>query len=197
MIMFWLKKVVGLAVQTPHSVRNVSSTSPVFVRLTPALLAEPLKKKKKLDPAIVRQREERKRKKIEKQIRRLEKNSKQLKPIDECEVPTEILKDPTRQRVVSLSQETKYQRLEVFKQWSAYRRRQMLRDVQMFDRILYSQQKALDELKLESKELYDEAIKFDENLIPFKCQGPVETPPINNYDSPDGEYIDISKKWTT
>lgn len=55
------------------------------------LCAEPLKKKKKLDPAVIKQREERKRKKLEKQIRRLEKNARQLKPIDELEVPLTLI----------------------------------------------------------------------------------------------------------
>lgn len=55
------------------------------------LRAEPLKKKRRLDPAIVRAREERRKKKIEKQIRRLEKNARQLKPIEECEVSLAIL----------------------------------------------------------------------------------------------------------
>lgn len=50
-----------------------------------------MKKKKKVDPAIVKAREERRRKKLEKQIRRLEKNARQLKPIDELEVPLELL----------------------------------------------------------------------------------------------------------
>ena len=58
---------------------------------TPVLMAEPLKKKKKLDPQVIKQREERKRKKLEKQIRRLEKNSRQLKPIDEIEIPFELI----------------------------------------------------------------------------------------------------------
>lgn len=49
--------------------------------------AEPLKKKKRLDPSVVKAREERKKKKIEKQIRKLEKSSRQLKPIEELEVP--------------------------------------------------------------------------------------------------------------
>lgn len=31
--------------------------------------------------------------------------------------------------------------------------------------------------------------------FPFTVCGPVRTPPIKGYDSPDGEYIDISKKW--
>lgn len=53
--------------------------------------AEPMKKKKKLDPAIVKAREDRRRKKLEKQIRRLEKNARQLKPIDELEVPLNLI----------------------------------------------------------------------------------------------------------
>lgn len=44
-----------------------------------------MKKKKRMDPAVLRNREERKKKKLEKQIRRLEKNSRQLKPINELE----------------------------------------------------------------------------------------------------------------
>lgn len=54
--------------------------------------AEPLKKKRRLDPAILKAREERRKKKIAKQIRKLEKNSQQLKPIDECEIPSVLLK---------------------------------------------------------------------------------------------------------
>lgn len=53
--------------------------------------AEPLKKKKKIDPAIIKAREERRRKKIEKQIRRLQKNARQLKPIEEMEIPLNLL----------------------------------------------------------------------------------------------------------
>lgn len=43
--------------------------------------AEPLKKKKKMDPSLIRARDERRRKKLEKSIRRLEKHARQLKPI--------------------------------------------------------------------------------------------------------------------
>lgn len=47
---------------------------------------EPLKKKKKMDPAIIRAREDRRKRKLEKEIRRLEKFSKQLKQIFECDI---------------------------------------------------------------------------------------------------------------
>jgi large subunit ribosomal protein L40 len=31
--------------------------------------------------------------------------------------------------------------------------------------------------------------------LPFTVRGPVKTPPIKGYDSPDGEYTNVSKKW--
>lgn len=90
----------------------------------------------------------------------------------------------------------------------------MLSDLQTIDRLGFCQQKALDELRKESEELYQEAIQvsvsdfiqlmpengwlfqFDFHLIPFTSVGPVETPVIENYNVPDGEYQDVSKKWT-
>lgn len=60
-------------------------------KFTPVLFAEPLKKKRKIDPAVVKAREERRRKKLEKQIKRLEKNARQLKPIDELEIPLTLI----------------------------------------------------------------------------------------------------------
>ena len=54
--------------------------------------AEPLKKKKKMDPAIVKAREEKKKRRIEKSIRRLEKNAKELKPLEELGIPLSLAK---------------------------------------------------------------------------------------------------------
>ncbi len=44
------------------------------------------RKVKKIDPEIVKQREERKRKRIEKEIRQLQKHSKKPKPVDEMTI---------------------------------------------------------------------------------------------------------------
>lgn len=63
------------------------------------------------------------------------------------------------------------------------------------DRLVQAQTKALDELRLESEELYQAAVQPDANMLPFKAKMVVATPPITDYDSPDGEYVDISKKW--
>lgn len=75
----------------PAQARSISTSNILVFRNTPPLFAEPLKKKKKLDPQVIKQREDRRRRKLEKQIRRLEKNSRQLKPIDELEVPVELI----------------------------------------------------------------------------------------------------------
>ncbi|XP_026480573.1 39S ribosomal protein L40, mitochondrial-like [Ctenocephalides felis] len=177
--------------------RLISIYSPACIQASPCLYAEPLKKKKRMDPQIVRQREERRRKKLEKQIRRLEKNARQLKPIDELDVPL-VLIDQNKQRtrpVVKHTEEELERRAMLQKEWTQARTRTYLADYQMIDRILASQRKALDELRKESEELYLEAVQIDQELLPFTTTGPTITPPIKNYESPDGEYIDISKKW--
>lgn len=45
------------------------------------------------------------------------------------------------------------------KKWALYKKEQHLKDLKMLDRIAYSQQKALDELRNVSEELYQEAIQ--------------------------------------
>ncbi|XP_012285332.1 39S ribosomal protein L40, mitochondrial [Orussus abietinus] len=177
--------------------RNISIGLPAYFRVTGALLAEPMKRKKKMDPAIIRQREERKKKKLEKQIRRLEKNVKQLKPIMELEVPIKLI-DERQQRLRKLpppSKEMLENRVFLQKEWTRYKFKEALENMQMLDNMIYSQQRALDELKAESEELYLEAIQVDLSLIPYSANGPVTTPPIKNFDSPDGDYIDVTQKF--
>lgn len=53
--------------------------------------AEPLKKKKKVDPALVKSREERRKRRVEKEIKKLKKTAQQLKPIDELEIPFNLI----------------------------------------------------------------------------------------------------------
>jgi large subunit ribosomal protein L40 len=97
-----------------------------------------------------------------------------------------------------------------------------IKDIQIIDMVMTSQLKALEELRLESEELYQAAIQvkfspeltslffttwfsdfltfsllfqIDPNLVPFTVTGPVHTPPIKGYDAPDGDYVDVSKNW--
>lgn len=51
------------------------------------------------------------------------------------------------------------ERCVTIKKWAHYKLKENLADVQMLDRMLYSQQRALDELRQESEELYQEAVQ--------------------------------------
>lgn len=174
-----------------------SATSPLLFRMTQVVWAEPLKKKKKMDPQVVRQREERKKKKIEKSIRRLEKNSSQLKPLDETEVPLSLSQEKEmRMRINSpISEEEELYRANLFKKWCCYKQQQHMAEVYMIDGLQGSINKALEELRMESEELWLEAIQIDPTFLPFRVKGPVGTPPIKGFDAVDGEYINETKKW--
>ncbi|EDV49530.1 39S ribosomal protein L40, mitochondrial [Drosophila erecta] len=164
---------------------------------TPVLCAEPLKKKKKLDPQIVKQREDRKKKKIEKQIRRLEKNARQLKPVEELEVPLELIdeKNKRQRKLAPVSSAQLVERALLKKQWAHYKHDERVADFQIIDRLVQAQNRALAELRRESEELYQAAIEIDPQLLPVAMKGPVATPPIKDYVSPDGDYLHQSMKW--
>ncbi|XP_042866786.1 39S ribosomal protein L40, mitochondrial-like [Penaeus japonicus] len=186
-----------LSLQESLIQRSISTAAaPLCFRLTQVAEAEPLKKKKKMDPMLVRQREERKKKKIEKQIRRLEKNASQLKPIDELEVPRVILQEKEiRKRSIQPQEDVNDQRVALLKEWSQYKYQQHLAETTMIDEIMASQQHALEELRKVSEDLWLEAIQLDQTLLPYRAKGPLGTPPIPDYDTPDGEYFNKTKKW--
>ncbi|CAH2094711.1 unnamed protein product [Euphydryas editha] len=181
----------------PVNTRSITTSAVVQFKITDQLWAEPLKKKKKLDPAIVKAREERRRKRIEKQIRRLEKNARQLKPIEEIEPPLHLLDEMGKRKrpAVVLTQEEIEARALLLKDWTRYKKQEYISNVNQIDRIMAAQRRALDMLYEESEELYNEAIMPDLQLLPYSISGTYATPPIKNYNSPDGEYIDVSKKW--
>lgn len=64
-----------------------------------------------------------------------------------------------------LSNEEAESRILLQKEWTRYKTQQHLADIQTIDSIIYSQQRALDELKAESEELYQEAIQVIIYLI--------------------------------
>ncbi|CAH0400572.1 unnamed protein product [Chilo suppressalis] len=185
------------AAKAQVNTRLISTNTTLQFKMTEPLCAEPLKKKKKMDPAIIKAREDRRRKKLEKQIRRLQKNARQLKSIDEMEVPLHILDEMGKRKrpPVKLSSEVMEARALLQKEWTQYKREEYMNSVAQIDRIMAAQRRALDKLYEESEELYDEAIMPDLSLIPYSVRGPVATPPIKDYASPDGEFIDVSKKW--
>ncbi|KAL4121600.1 hypothetical protein QTP88_014082 [Uroleucon formosanum] len=178
--------------------RSISTYGgPLLFRSSVPMFAEPLKKKKRLDPQILKAREDRKRKKIEKSIRKLEKVSKTLKPIDEVQLMASLsIELDIRQRpIVVHSNDKLEEQMVAAKAWSKYKHDEHFFNLQVINNLEYSQQRALNELREVSEDLYLAAVDIDESLLTYQLNGPVETPPIENYQSPDGEYIDISKKW--
>ncbi|CAK9809209.1 39S ribosomal protein L40, mitochondrial [Anthophora plagiata] len=180
------------------NLRNVSTyTHPLCFRTTEILLGEPVKKKKRLDPAVIKAREDRNKRKIEKRIRFLEKRSNYFKPIFEIETLPELIEKENRscQLTVPLSEEDIRLRSSLEKEWSTYKRNQWLKDLHVIRSMMVSQETALKELKVVSKQLYKKAVQFDDLYLPCNATGPVHTPAINNYDSPDGEYTETTIKY--
>jgi large subunit ribosomal protein L40 len=58
-----------------------------------------------------------------------------------------------------LTPETLEERALLYKEWARYKRKQNMNNMQMIDRLVFAQQKALDELRQESEELYQAAIQ--------------------------------------
>lgn len=56
--------------------------------------AEPMKKRKKADPALTKLRDDRKRKRLWRDVKRLMRLQNQLKPLDELEVPYSLVDEP-------------------------------------------------------------------------------------------------------
>lgn len=70
-----------------------------------------------------------------------------------------------------------------------------MKDFKILEKVMNAQTKALHELRLESEELYQQAIQPDMDMIPFTAVGPVHTPPIKDYKYVDGDYSDITRKY--
>ncbi|ROT82297.1 putative 39S ribosomal protein L40, mitochondrial [Penaeus vannamei] len=100
-----------------------------------------------------------------------------------------------RKRSFQLPEEVKDQRVALLKEWSHYKYQQHLAETTMIDEVMASQQHALEELRKVSEDLWLEAIQLDQTLLPYRARGPLRTPPIQDYDTPDGEYFNRTKKW--
>ncbi|KAA0192179.1 hypothetical protein HAZT_HAZT003653 [Hyalella azteca] len=191
-------------------VRFISTQSgPLCVQLTSALRAEPLKKKKKTDPVIQKAREEKKIRRLEKAIRKLQKNEGQLKPIEEAEISMKLKQEAKlRERpAAKLPSEELHARRNVELQWARYKHRQVCHESSILAAALHSQHRALQDFRSDglnilmsvaspmSESLWLEAIQEDQFALPFRSYGPLSSLPIAGYDGPDGEYVDVSKKW--
>lgn len=95
-----------------------------------------------------------------------------------------------------LSFEETERRVLLLKKWCSFKQKQDKAEKKAIQTLVESQQEALKELRLESEELYQAAIRRDEGLLPFERDGPNYTPPLPGYDPPEGKCIDITKVYT-
>lgn len=161
------------------------------LKTSASLRAEP-KKKKKVDP----RREQMIRERMRKKLKKLEKVPPEFIPIEDFITPTKCL-DETRERSAPrLSFEQSEGRALLLKDWCRYKQEQHMAEVQAVELAVEAQREALEELKLESEELYRAALKPDPLLFPFTHEGPAYTPPKSTYEAPDGKYNDITKVYT-
>ncbi|VDL70013.1 unnamed protein product [Nippostrongylus brasiliensis] len=147
---------------------------------------------------VAKQREIRRRKKLEKEIRQMQKHSKKPKPVDELTLdvksaknieeryrePTVLTEDQIDDRAISMKQYTR-SRNALQKMDDAWVREALKR-----------QRKALQELKLLDPVLYQKAVEPVSAPLHVVVHGPGLTPPIADYQSPDGDYIDTTRSWT-
>ncbi|XP_076438414.1 large ribosomal subunit protein mL40-like [Babylonia areolata] len=188
----------GAKILPPQCGRCIhSQSSPLLFHATSQLWGAPMKKKKKVDPSVLLARENKRKKKIEKQMKRLEKFGRRFKPIEEIEGDLKIRRELEMRRrpAEELAFEEKERRALLHKEWARVRMREYKQECTVWARVVNAQQRALDELRFESEELYQMAIQPDETLIPLEFKGPTATPPIKGYQAPDGEYIDVTKTY--
>ncbi|KAG1687709.1 39S ribosomal protein L40, mitochondrial [Nymphon striatum] len=172
-----------------------TASSPLLFRISADLWKTPMKKKSRSDGDQQSIAEKRK-KRIERNIRKLSKVGRKLKPIDELEIPSVIKNEEgERRRPFEINADETKRRAAMKKNWSLYKYNQYLNEAQMIRRLITAQDQALQALREESEDLYQAATQIDSNLLPFKCDGPTETPPITNYESPDGDYLDVTKRF--
>ncbi|XP_035847042.1 39S ribosomal protein L40, mitochondrial isoform X2 [Sander lucioperca] len=174
-----------------HTVQSPWFAPVMTLKTSAPLRAEP-KKKKKVDP----RREQMLRERMRKKLKKLEKVPPELIPIEDLITPAKCL-DETRERSAPrLSFEESEGRALLLKEWCRYKQEQHFAEVEAVELALEAQREALEELKLESEELYQAALKPDPLLFPFTHKGPAYTPPKTKYEAPDGKYNNITKVYT-
>ncbi|XP_071339644.1 large ribosomal subunit protein mL40 [Trachinotus anak] len=175
-----------------HAVATSPWFAPVMTLKTSAPLRAEPKKKKKVDP----RREQLVRDRLKKKLKRLEKVPPEYIPIEDFITPAKCMDEIRQRSAPRLSFEESEGRALLLKEWSLYKQKQHMAEVKAVELALEAQREALEELKLESMELYQAALKPDPLLFPFSHEGPAYTPPKTTYEAPDGKYNNITKVYT-
>ncbi|XP_060079852.1 large ribosomal subunit protein mL40-like [Ylistrum balloti] len=191
---------LGLTAKTSSIVSNTlqfnrcfrTQTHPLFFTTTDHL-------QKKQPIHIFNKRRLKRKKQIEKTLAKMDRRAILLKaPIKEQMVEIKLEEEATtlRKREPSISPAERKKEIKKFvREWESYCAAFLSHETHLIKQRLLSQQRALEELRQESEDLYQQAIAIDEDLYHFKVKRMTETPPIPGFQPIDGEYNDISIKY--
>ena len=98
-----------------------------------------------------------------------------------------------KRQIPDLPPETTEERILLSKEWARHTMKAHKEDLHKLQIRAKSRQDALKELKKVSMDLYNEAIKVSRTIYPLVLNGPVETPPFNDYIAPDLDDINIKQ----
>ncbi|XP_005990247.1 39S ribosomal protein L40, mitochondrial isoform X2 [Latimeria chalumnae] len=166
-------------------------TSLLDLRNALPMRAEP-RKKKRVDP----KRELAAKERLKKKMKKLERIPPELIPIEDFTTPAKYLDETRRRDLPKLGFEESERRALLMKEWARYKQKQHEEEVEAVEAMLEAQREALQELRQESEELYQAAMKCDQGLIPLESHGPCNTPPLPGYQAPEGKYNDITRAYT-
>ncbi|KAJ7309676.1 hypothetical protein JRQ81_007735 [Phrynocephalus forsythii] len=130
-------------------------------------------------------------------MRAMPPKKKKVDPRMELAARERLKKKIRRVRPVApLSPEESERRALLMKRWSVYRQEQHKAETEAIRSLVEAQAQALEELRLESEELYQAAIQRDDHLFPFERQEPLYSPPLSNYEAPEGKCADVTPVYT-
>lgn len=165
------------------------------IHLSRPLFAEPLRKKKQVSPLVTKKQYERKIRRLEREINKLESIPLKLKPILELQLSPQILKELDARTRKEKDEDAKRLLDSFYDAWCVYKFAESVTEMKSIVSVRNAQKRALNALK-SYPDLYEQAIQVDPELIPFKVDNiKKHTPPIENYNCPDGNEFDITKEW--
>lgn len=169
------------------------------IHLSAISYAEPLRKKKIINPLTTKKQFERKVRRLEREINRLQAVPLKLKPILEQQLPPHVVRElDQRQRSITAEERTKLHRMIIYlnKIWSIYKGLETREEMRRIKSVVDAQQKAMDILERDYPDLYKKAIEIDPNLIPYQVMNVKKhTAPNPSYQCPDGREQDTTKEW--
>lgn len=174
-----------------NNCRTITTTSPLF--------AEPPRKKRRIDPAVFKVRTERKIKKVEREINKLESEPRQAAPILEYQLTNSDIRDlkSRPQHKMEDFALTQGALRAARRLWTFYRHEQSAMERRSIARIEAAQTRALAQLESLDIDLYRETVAVDDTvLIPYRSSHMRrETAPNPDYTPPDGVVKDVTKDW--